>query len=192
MSISITILADKVVHWRHVEGVLCNRLISHSMNSHANARLNAVRLRRLVLRHNLGAELLAKRTALTVFSLQVAEPLLVRCSRPRWVYKIYTAASGVRPIHTICCVRLLCAMSTLLSGACPLACSSAPCCRPHSQSHLSSSPVIPAATVPVRRYHCVRSGDMIHVDIKQQARFDRVAHLIIDDRRISRLADAGY
>jgi hypothetical protein len=33
---------------------------------------------------------------------------------------------------------------------------------------------------------------MIHVDIKQQARFDRVAHLIIDDRRISRLADAGY
>jgi hypothetical protein len=32
--------------------------------------------------------------------------------------------------------------------------------------------------VPVRRYQWARPGDMIHVDIKQLARFDRVGHRI--------------
>ena len=40
--------------------------------------------------------------------------------------------------------------------------------------------------VPVRRYQWARPGDMIHVDIKQLARFDRVGHRITGDRRLGR------
>ena len=46
--------------------------------------------------------------------------------------------------------------------------------------------------VPVRRYQWARPGDMIHVDIKQLARFDRVGHRITGDRRLGRSAGAGY
>jgi transposase InsO family protein len=46
--------------------------------------------------------------------------------------------------------------------------------------------------VPVRRYQWARPGDMIHVDSKQLARFNRVSHRITGDRRLGRSADAGY
>jgi len=46
--------------------------------------------------------------------------------------------------------------------------------------------------VPVRRYQWAQPGDMIHVDIKQLARFDRVGHRITGDRRLGRSAGAGY
>jgi hypothetical protein len=46
--------------------------------------------------------------------------------------------------------------------------------------------------MPVRRYAWARPGDMIHVDIKQLARFDRVGHRITGDRRLGRSPGAGY
>jgi len=46
--------------------------------------------------------------------------------------------------------------------------------------------------VPVRRYQWDQPGDMIHVDIKQLARFNRVGHRITGDRRLGRLSGAGY
>ena len=46
--------------------------------------------------------------------------------------------------------------------------------------------------VPVRRHQWARPGDMIHVDTKQLARFDRVGHRITGDRRLGRSAGAGY
>ncbi len=46
--------------------------------------------------------------------------------------------------------------------------------------------------VPVRRYQWARPGDMIDVDTKQLARFDRVGHRITGDRRLGRSAGADY
>lgn len=46
--------------------------------------------------------------------------------------------------------------------------------------------------VPVRRYQWDQPGDMIHVDIKQVARFDRVCQRITGDRRLGRSSGAGY
>ena len=46
--------------------------------------------------------------------------------------------------------------------------------------------------VPVRRYQWARPGDMIYVDIKQLARFDRGGHRITGDRRLGRSPGAGY
>jgi len=46
--------------------------------------------------------------------------------------------------------------------------------------------------VPVRRYQWERPGDMIHVDIKQLARFERVGHRITGDRRHGSSRGAGY
>ena len=40
--------------------------------------------------------------------------------------------------------------------------------------------------VPVRRYQWGEPGNMIHVDVKQLARFDCVGHRITDDRRLGR------
>jgi len=44
----------------------------------------------------------------------------------------------------------------------------------------------------VRRYQWERPGDMIHVDIKQLARFERVGHRITGDRRQGSSRGAGY
>jgi len=46
--------------------------------------------------------------------------------------------------------------------------------------------------VPVRRYQWENSGDMIHVDTKQLARFERVGHRITGDRRPGSSRGAGY
>ena len=45
---------------------------------------------------------------------------------------------------------------------------------------------------PVRRYQWARPGDMIHVDTKQLARFERVGHRITGDRRLGSSRGAGY
>ena len=45
---------------------------------------------------------------------------------------------------------------------------------------------------PVRRYQWARPGDMIHVDTKQLARFERVGHRITGDRRQGSSRGAGY
>lgn len=45
---------------------------------------------------------------------------------------------------------------------------------------------------PVRRYEWERPGDMIHVDTKQLARFERVGHRITGDRRQGSSRGAGY
>ncbi len=45
--------------------------------------------------------------------------------------------------------------------------------------------------VPVRRYQWAQPGDMIHVDIKQLARFKRVGHRITGDRRLGSSRGAG-
>jgi transposase InsO family protein len=45
---------------------------------------------------------------------------------------------------------------------------------------------------PVQRYQWERPGDMIHVDIKQLARFHRVGHRITGDRRQGCSPGAGY
>ena len=45
---------------------------------------------------------------------------------------------------------------------------------------------------PVRRYQWARPGDMIHVDTKQLARFDRVGHRITGDRRLGCSRGAGH
>jgi len=45
---------------------------------------------------------------------------------------------------------------------------------------------------PVRRYQWAQSGDMIHVDTKQLARFERVGHRITGDRRQGCSPGAGY
>lgn len=45
---------------------------------------------------------------------------------------------------------------------------------------------------PVRRYQWERPGDMIHVDTKQLARFERVGHRITGDRRQGSSRGAGY
>jgi transposase InsO family protein len=45
---------------------------------------------------------------------------------------------------------------------------------------------------PVRRYQWAQPGDMIHVDIKQLARFERVGHRITGDRRLGSSRGAGY
>ena len=45
---------------------------------------------------------------------------------------------------------------------------------------------------PVQRYQWARPGDMIHVDTKQLARFDRVGHRITGDRRQGSSRGAGY
>jgi transposase InsO family protein len=46
--------------------------------------------------------------------------------------------------------------------------------------------------IPVRRYEWERPGDMIHVDTKQLARFERVGHRITGDRRQGCSRGAGY
>ena len=46
--------------------------------------------------------------------------------------------------------------------------------------------------VPVRRYQWERPGDMIHVDTKQLARFERVGHRITGDRHQGSSRGAGY
>jgi hypothetical protein len=48
------------------------------------------------------------------------------------------------------------------------------------------------APVPVRRYQWARPGDMINVEIKQLARFDRVGHRITGNRRLGRSPGARY
>ena len=45
---------------------------------------------------------------------------------------------------------------------------------------------------PVRRYQWARPGDMIHVDTKQLARFERVGHWITGDRRLGCSRGAWY
>ena len=45
---------------------------------------------------------------------------------------------------------------------------------------------------PVQRYQWKRPGDMIHVDTKQLARFERVGHRITGDRRHGCSRGAGY
>ena len=45
---------------------------------------------------------------------------------------------------------------------------------------------------PVRRYQWARPDDMIHVDTKQLARFERVGHRITGDRRQDSSRGAGY
>jgi transposase len=45
---------------------------------------------------------------------------------------------------------------------------------------------------PVRRYQWAQPGDMIHVDTKQLARFERVGHRITGDRRKGCSPGAGY
>ena len=45
---------------------------------------------------------------------------------------------------------------------------------------------------PVRRYQWAQPGDMIHVDTKQLARFERVGHRITGDRRLGCSRGAGY
>ncbi len=45
---------------------------------------------------------------------------------------------------------------------------------------------------PVRRYQWAHPGDMIHVDTKQMARFERVGHRITVDRRKGCSPGAGY
>ncbi len=45
---------------------------------------------------------------------------------------------------------------------------------------------------PVRRSQWERHGDMIHVDTKQLARFERVGHRITGDSRQGRSRRAGY
>ena len=45
---------------------------------------------------------------------------------------------------------------------------------------------------PVRRYQWARPGDMIHIDTKQLARFERVGHRITGDRRQGSSRGAGY
>ncbi|WP_255476182.1 DDE-type integrase/transposase/recombinase [Cyanobium sp. BSA11S] len=45
---------------------------------------------------------------------------------------------------------------------------------------------------PVQRYQWERPGDMIHVDTKQLARFERIGHRITGDRRQGCSPGAGY
>jgi hypothetical protein len=45
---------------------------------------------------------------------------------------------------------------------------------------------------PVRRYQWARRGDMIHVDTRQLARFERVGYRITGDRRLGSSRGAGY
>jgi hypothetical protein len=45
---------------------------------------------------------------------------------------------------------------------------------------------------PVQRYQWERPGDMIHLDIKQLARFNRVGHRITGDPRKGSSPGAGY
>jgi len=45
---------------------------------------------------------------------------------------------------------------------------------------------------PVRRYQWAQPGDMIHVDTKQLARFERVGHRITGDRRLGCSHGAGH
>jgi hypothetical protein len=45
---------------------------------------------------------------------------------------------------------------------------------------------------PVQRYQWEKPGDMIHVDTKQLARFERVGHRITGDRRQGCSRGAGY
>ena len=45
---------------------------------------------------------------------------------------------------------------------------------------------------PVRRYQWARPGDMVHIDTKQLARFERVGHRITGDRRLGSSRGAGY
>jgi transposase InsO family protein len=45
---------------------------------------------------------------------------------------------------------------------------------------------------PVRRYQWAKPGDMIHVDTKQLARFERIGHRITGDRRLGSSRGAGY
>jgi hypothetical protein len=46
--------------------------------------------------------------------------------------------------------------------------------------------------VPVQRYQWEKPGDMIHVDTKQLARFQRIGHRITGDRRQGCSRGAGY
>jgi transposase InsO family protein len=46
--------------------------------------------------------------------------------------------------------------------------------------------------IPVQRYQWEKPGDMIHVDTKQLARFERVGHRITGDRRQGCSRGAGY
>jgi len=167
------------------------------MHTHPNARLTPVSRERLVRRHIQDAEPLAHLAAQAGISLRTAYKWLSR-------YRSGGAAAlvdrrSVRrsqrrtldPQHLQRAVALRHERSTLRRIARLLALPLSTVGRTLKAMGLGRLKHL-QPPVPVRRYQWAWPGDMIHVDIKQLARFDRVGHRITGDRRLGRSAGAGY
>jgi transposase InsO family protein len=148
------------------------------MHTHPNARLTPVSRERLVRRHIQNAEPLAYLAAQAGISLRTAYKWLSR-------YRCGGAAALVDRRSVRCSQRRtldpqhLQRAVALRHERCTL-------------RRIARLLALPLSTVGRTRYQWARPGDMIHVDIKQLARFDRVGHRITGDRRLGRSAGAGY
>jgi len=167
------------------------------MHTHPNARLTPVSWERLVRRHIHDAEPLAHLAAEAGISLRMAYKWLsryrsggaaavvnrrsVRRSEQRTLDpKNLQRAVALR--HELCTLRRI---ARLLALALSTVGRTLKAMGLGRLKHLQPP-------VPRRRYQWARPGEIIHVDIKQLARIDRVGHRITGDRRLGRSACADY
>ena len=167
------------------------------MHTHPNARLTPVGWQRLVRRHIEESDSLAELSALAGISLRTAYQWLAR-------YR----SGGVTALVDRRSVR-----STQRRTLDPQQQHQARALRHErcTMRRIANDLAAPLLTVgrwlkaiglgrlrnlqprePVRRYQWAQSGDMIHVDTKQLARFERVGHRITGDRRQGCSPGAGY
>ena len=167
------------------------------MHTHPNARLTPVSRERLVRRHIQDAEPLAHLAAQAGVSLRTAYKWLsrYRCGGAAALVDRRSVRRSQRrtldPQHLQRAVALRHERCTLRRIARLLALPLSTVGRTLKAMGLGRLKHL-QPPVPVRRYQWARPGDMIHVDIKQLARFDRVGHRITGDRRIGRSSGAGY
>ena len=167
------------------------------MHTHPNARLTPVSRERLVRRHIQDAEPLAHLAAQAGVSLRTAYKWLsrYRCGGAAALVDRRSVRRSQRrtldPQHLQRAVALRHERCTLRRIARLLALPLSTVGRTLKAMGLGRLKHL-QPPVPVRRYQWARPGDMIHVDIKQLARFDRVGHRITGDRRQGRSSGAGY
>jgi len=166
------------------------------MHTHPNARMTAVSRERLVRRHIQDAEPLADLAAQAGISLRTAYKWLARY-RSGGLAALVDRRSGRRSQrHTLDPQQLQQAVDlrhqrcTLRRIASLLAAPLSSVRRTLKAMGLGGLRHL-QPPVPVRRYQWAQPGDMIHVDIKQLARFDRVGHRITGDRHLGRSSGAG-
>jgi len=167
------------------------------MHTHPNARLTPVGRERLVRRHIQGDEPLADLATQAGISVRTADKWLARY-RSGGANDLVDRRSRRRSQERTLDPQQLQRAIGLRHERCPL----------RRIARLLAAPLSTVGRtlkaiglgrlknlqppVPVRRYQWAQTGDMIHVDIKQLARFKRVGHRITGDRRLGCFRGAVY